>query len=55
VINNGWISEIFKNNRGICQGYPSSALVFVISVEIMALRLRENKKKDNCPFYLINV
>jgi hypothetical protein len=43
VIKNGWISEIFKNNRGIYQGCPLSALVFVISVEIMALRLRENK------------
>ena len=43
VINNGWISEIFKNTRGIRQGCPLSALLFVISVEIMALRLRENK------------
>jgi alanine dehydrogenase len=43
VINNGWISEIFKNTRGSRQGYPLSALLFVISVEIMALRLRENK------------
>jgi hypothetical protein len=38
VINNGWISEIFKNNRGICQRCPLSALLFVISVEIMALQ-----------------
>ena len=43
VINNGWTSEIFKNTRGIRQGCPLSALLFVISVEIMALRLRENK------------
>jgi hypothetical protein len=43
VINNGWISEIFKNTRGNRQGFPLSALLFVISVEIMALRLRENK------------
>jgi hypothetical protein len=41
VINNGWISEIFKNTRGIRQGCPLSALLFVISVEIMALRLRD--------------
>jgi hypothetical protein len=43
VINNGWTSEIFKNTRGNRQGCPLSALLFVISVEIMALRLRENK------------
>jgi hypothetical protein len=50
VINNGWISEIFKNNRGICQRCPLSALLFVISVEIMALRLRENKNMPSVLF-----
>jgi hypothetical protein len=29
VMNNGWISEIFKNSRGIRQGFPLSALLFV--------------------------
>ena len=43
VMNNGWISEIFKNSRGMRQGYPLSALLFVLSVEIMALRIRNNK------------
>jgi hypothetical protein len=27
VINNGWISEIFKNTRGNYQGFPLSALL----------------------------
>ena len=40
VINNGWVSEIFENSRGIRQGCPLSALLFVLSVEIMAERLR---------------
>ena len=40
VINNGWISERFKCTRGIRQGCPLSALLFVLSVEIMAIRLR---------------
>ena len=43
VINNGWISETFKNSRGIRQGCPLSALLFVLAVEIMAQRLRDNK------------
>ena len=43
VMNNGWISEIFKNSRGIRQDCPLSALLFVLSVEIMALRIRNNK------------
>jgi hypothetical protein len=42
-MNNGWISEIFKNSRGIRQICPLSALLFVLSVEIMALRIRNNK------------
>ena len=43
VSNNGWVSEIFKTSRGIRHGCPLSALLFVLSVEIMALRLRSNK------------
>ena len=42
-MNNGWISEIFKNSGGIRQGYPLSALLFVLSVEFIALRIRNNK------------
>ena len=43
VMNNGWVSEMFKNTRGIRHRYPLSALLFVLSVEIMASRLRNNK------------
>jgi hypothetical protein len=43
VMNNGWVSEMFKNKRGIRQKCPLSALLFVLSVEIMASRLRNNK------------
>ena len=42
-MNNGWVTEMFKNTRGIRQGCPLSALLFVLSVEIMASRLRNNK------------
>jgi hypothetical protein len=40
-MNNGWISEIFKNSRGIRHGCPLSAICFIS--EIMALRIRNNK------------
>ena len=43
VMNNGWVSEMFKNTRGIRLGCPLSALLFVLSVEIMASKLRNNK------------
>ena len=39
VINNGPISEMLKNARGILQACPLSALLFLLSVEIMALRI----------------
>ena len=42
-MNNGWISEIFRNLHGIRQWCPLSALLFVLSVEIIALRIRYNK------------
>ena len=42
-MNNGWVSENFKNSCGIRQGYPLSALLIVLSVEIMALNLRSSK------------
>jgi hypothetical protein len=43
VINNGWISVMFRNTRGNRQRCPFSALLFVLSLEIMALRIRNNK------------
>ena len=43
VINNGWISEMLRNTRGSRQRCPLSTLLCVVSVEIMALRIRNNK------------
>ena len=43
VINNGWLSESFKIERGVRQGCPLSALLFVLVVEVMASRIRSNK------------
>ena len=42
IINNGWISQTFKINRGVRQGCPLSALLFILVVEVMASRLRSN-------------
>ena len=43
VINNGWISEKIKISRGIKQGCPLSSLIFVLIVEILAQKIREEK------------
>ena len=44
VINNGWMSENFKISRGVRQGCPLSPYIFVLSVEILALNIRQNEK-----------
>ena len=42
VIDNGWVTNAFKIERGIRQGCPLSALLFVLVVEVMVSRVRSN-------------
>ena len=42
VGNNGYYSSYFKLTRGIRQGCPISALLFLIMAEIMAIKLRQS-------------
>ena len=44
VINNGWVSERFPISRGIRQGCPISALLYILSAEIMAENIRNNNR-----------
>jgi len=39
---NNWITKSFKVTRGIRQGCPVSALIFVLVAEIMAVKIRKN-------------
>ena len=40
VKNNGYLSEVFRISRGIRQGCPVSALLFILSVEILFTKIR---------------
>ena len=42
IINNGYISESFKLSRGVKQGCPLSAYLFIIAIEMLAAKIRSN-------------
>jgi exonuclease III len=42
VMNNGFTSEFIKIGRGMRQGCPLSPILFVISIELMSLYIKEN-------------
>ena len=44
MTNNGWTSKPFKIGKGIRQGCPLSALLFLLEVEVLACNIRENEK-----------
>ena len=43
VLNNGYVSASFEMFRGIRQGCPISAYLFMLIVEILAINVRNNK------------
>ena len=43
VTNNGYSTEFFEIQRGIRQGCPMSALLFILAVETLAIGIRSNK------------
>ena len=43
VKNNGWVSRKCTMSRGIRQGCPLSALLFILSVEVLGVQIRQNK------------
>ena len=42
IKNNGWISEEFLLSRGIRQGCPVSALLFILSIETLSMKIKQS-------------
>ncbi len=42
IKNNGWLSDDITINRGVRQGCPLSGLIFILAVEILAIKIRSN-------------
>ena len=42
IKNNGHLSEEFSMTRGIRQGCPISTLIFILSIEILGLKIRQH-------------
>ena len=49
IINNGFMSEPFKVERGVRQGDPISLMLYCIAVEALALEIKKNKNIDGIP------
>ena len=42
IVNNGYFSESFKLSRGVKQDCPLSAYLFIIAINMFAVKIRSN-------------
>ena len=46
IILNGWLTENIYPSRGIRQGCPLSALLFILAIEMIAIQVRDTKRVE---------
>jgi hypothetical protein len=42
IVNNGYFSESIKLSRGVKQGCPLSAYLFIMTIDMLAIKMRFN-------------
>ena len=42
INHNGWLSRFFSLEKGVRQGCPLSGPLFIIGIEILAIKIRQN-------------
>ena len=52
IKNNGYLSQEYYMHRGVRQGCPLSALLFILVVEVLAVRMKQSRDIDG---YTVNV
>ena len=51
VLNNGFCTEPFPLSRGVRQGCPFSLLLFILGMEILASKIRQDKNIQGIKIY----
>ena len=46
VLNNGFSTALFEVQRGVRQGDPISSYLFLMTLEILAIKIRSNKNVE---------
>jgi len=52
VVNGGFMTNYFEITRGVRQGCPLSPSLFILAVELLALKIRQNRKCEG--IFLLN-
>ena len=55
IINGGYVTNYFKVSRGVRQGCPLSPILFILSAELLAQKIRQSSKSKGINVEINNV